>query len=99
MSHTQKDKEKAEQRRQGILNSMMSNADIAAVDIQPENKDRGLLYTDLKILQLRGLIRIRRSYRGSATPIPWGELYTSLQQGVVDGAENNAPSFYLSRHY
>ena len=33
------------------------------------------------------------------TPIPWGELYTSLQQGVVDGAENNAPSFYLSRHY
>ena len=36
---------------------------------------------------------------GSATPIPWGELYTALQQGVVDGAENNAPSFYLSRHY
>lgn len=36
---------------------------------------------------------------GSATPISWGELYTALQQGVVDGAENNPPSFYLSRHY
>ncbi|GAB5519380.1 MAG: TRAP transporter substrate-binding protein [Rhodothermales bacterium] len=36
---------------------------------------------------------------GAATPISWGELYTSLQQGVVDGAENNPPSFYLSRHY
>jgi tripartite ATP-independent transporter DctP family solute receptor len=36
---------------------------------------------------------------GSATPIAWGELYTALQQGVVDGAENNPPSFYLSRHY
>ncbi|MBN2354653.1 TRAP transporter substrate-binding protein [candidate division KSB1 bacterium] len=36
---------------------------------------------------------------GSPTPIPWGELYTALQQGVVDGAENNPPSFYLSRHY
>lgn len=36
---------------------------------------------------------------GSPTPISWGELYTSLQQGVVDGAENNLPSFYLSRHY
>lgn len=36
---------------------------------------------------------------GSPTPISWGELYTSLQQGIVDGAENNAPSFYLSRHY
>jgi len=36
---------------------------------------------------------------GSATPIPWGELYTALQQGVVDGAENNEPSLYTSRHY
>lgn len=36
---------------------------------------------------------------GAATPVDWGELYTALQQGVVDGAENNPPSFYLSRHY
>jgi tripartite ATP-independent transporter DctP family solute receptor len=36
---------------------------------------------------------------GAATPIAWGELYTALQQGVVDGAENNPPSFYLSKHY
>ena len=28
-----------------------------------------------------------------------GELYTALQQGVVDGAENNPPTFFLSRHY
>ncbi len=36
---------------------------------------------------------------GSPTPIAWGELYTALQQGVVDGAENNPPSYYSSRHY
>ncbi|MDA0195020.1 MAG: TRAP transporter substrate-binding protein [Bacteroidetes bacterium] len=36
---------------------------------------------------------------GSPTPIAWGELYTALQQGVVDGAENNPPSFYFSHHY
>jgi tripartite ATP-independent transporter DctP family solute receptor len=36
---------------------------------------------------------------GAPTPIPWGELYTGLQQGVVDGAENNAPSLQTSRHY
>jgi tripartite ATP-independent transporter DctP family solute receptor len=36
---------------------------------------------------------------GSPTPIPWGELYTSLDQGVVDAAENNPPSFRTSRHY
>ncbi len=40
-----------------------------------------------------------RAMGAAPTPIPWGELYTALQQGVVDGAENNAPSFYTSRHY
>jgi tripartite ATP-independent transporter DctP family solute receptor len=36
---------------------------------------------------------------GSPTPISWGELYTSLDAGVVDAAENNPPSFQLSGHY
>lgn len=36
---------------------------------------------------------------GAPTPIAFGELYTSLEQGVVDGAENNPPSFLSSRHY
>lgn len=36
---------------------------------------------------------------GSPTPISFGELYTSLQQGVVDGAENNPPSYYSNRHH
>jgi tripartite ATP-independent transporter DctP family solute receptor len=40
-----------------------------------------------------------RALGGSPTPISWGELYTALQSGVVDGAENNPPSFYLSHHY
>ncbi len=36
---------------------------------------------------------------GSATPMAYGELYTALQQGVVDGAENNPPSFVSSNHF
>ncbi len=36
---------------------------------------------------------------GAPTPISWGELYTSLDQGVVDAAENNPPSLLSSRHY
>jgi tripartite ATP-independent transporter DctP family solute receptor len=44
-------------------------------------------------------MRMVRALGGSATPISWGELYTALQQGVVDAAENNPPSFFLSRHY
>lgn len=44
-------------------------------------------------------VKMVNTLGGSATPISWGELYTALQQGVVDGAENNPPSFYLSKHY
>ena len=59
---------------------------------------------DLKGLKIRvqasnTSIQMVNAFGGSATPISWGELYTALQQGVVDGAENNPPSFYLSRHY
>jgi len=36
---------------------------------------------------------------GSAVSTAWGELYSSLSQGLVDGAENNTPSFLSSNHY
>ncbi len=59
---------------------------------------------DLKGLKIRvqesvTAVEMIQELGGSPTPISWGELYTALQQGVVDGAENNPPSFYLSRHY
>jgi tripartite ATP-independent transporter DctP family solute receptor len=36
---------------------------------------------------------------GDATPMSYGEVYGALLQGVVDGAENNAPSYESSRHF
>lgn len=33
------------------------------------------------------------------TPIPFGEVYQALIQGVVDGAENNYPSYESTRHF
>lgn len=44
-------------------------------------------------------IKMVEAMGGSAAPIPFGELYTALDQGVVDAAENNPPSFFTSRHY
>jgi tripartite ATP-independent transporter DctP family solute receptor len=68
-------------------------------------KDRPV-YTpeDLSNLKIRTQesatsMRLVNAMGASATPISWGELYTALQQGVVDGAENNPPSFYTSHHY
>jgi tripartite ATP-independent transporter DctP family solute receptor len=36
---------------------------------------------------------------GDATPMSFGEVYQALVQGVIDGAENNAPSFVSTRHF
>ena len=53
----------------------------------------------IRVMQSATSINMVRTMGGSPTPISFGELYTALQQGVVDGAENNPPSFYLSHHY
>lgn len=53
----------------------------------------------LRVMESATAMNMVKSLGGSPTPIAWGELYTALQQGIVDGAENNLPSFYLSRHY
>nr|WP_306228731.1 TRAP transporter substrate-binding protein [Aurantimonas sp. CSK15Z-1] len=36
---------------------------------------------------------------GNATPMAYGEVFQSLKTGVLDGAENNFPSFDSSNHY
>lgn len=53
----------------------------------------------LRVMESQTAMNMVKNLGGSPTPIAWGELYTALQQGVVDGAENNLPSFYLSHHY
>jgi len=34
-----------------------------------------------------------------ATPLAFGEVYSALQTGVIDGAENNWPSYLSTSHY
>lgn len=66
---------------------------------RPINSPDDLDGLKIRVMESVTAIDMVESLGGSPTPISWGELYTSLQQGVVDGAENNPPSFYLSRHY
>jgi len=40
-----------------------------------------------------------RALGANATPLPFGEVYTALQTGVIDGAENNWPSYESQRHF
>ncbi|WP_461538827.1 TRAP transporter substrate-binding protein [Spongorhabdus nitratireducens] len=59
---------------------------------------------DLKGMKIRvqpspTTIEMIRLMGGAPVPVPFGETYTALQQGVVDMAENNAPSYVDTRHY
>ena len=59
---------------------------------------------DLKGLKIRvqnskTAIDMVKAMGGAPTPIAWGELYSALAQGTVDGAENNPPSFTSNKHY
>lgn len=66
---------------------------------KPINAPSDLKGLKIRVQESQTSMNMIRAMGGSPTPISWGELYTALQQGVVDGAENNPPSFYLSRHY
>lgn len=65
----------------------------------PVKTPADLVSKKIRVLPSRTAINMIEAMGGAATPMPSGELYTALQQGVVDGAENNPPSYYLSKDF
>ncbi len=65
---------------------------------RPVRKVEDLKGMKIRTQQSRSAMDMVSSFDGAPTPIPWGELYTALSQGTVDGAENNLPSFDTGRH-
>ncbi|WP_430972109.1 TRAP transporter substrate-binding protein [Sunxiuqinia rutila] len=66
---------------------------------KPINHPDDLAGLKIRVMRSITAVEMTKALGGSPTPISWGELYTALQSGVVDGAENNPPSLYTSRHY
>jgi tripartite ATP-independent transporter DctP family solute receptor len=59
---------------------------------------------DLKGMKIRVMaspvmINTMNAFGASGVPTAWGELYTALQTGVVDAAENNHPSLISMKFY
>ena len=59
---------------------------------------------DLKGLKIRVqpselAIDVFKAFGASATPMAYGEVYSAIQTGVIDGGENNWPSYYTSNHF
>ncbi len=44
-------------------------------------------------------VSLLQAMGANATPMPYGEVYTALKTGLVDGAENNWPSYDTAKHH
>jgi tripartite ATP-independent transporter DctP family solute receptor len=53
----------------------------------------------IRVQQSKIFVELVNSLGASATPMNYGEVYSGLQTGIIDGAENNAPSFWTSKHF
>ncbi len=53
----------------------------------------------IRVMQSDVFVDMMTALGANATPLPYGEVYSSIQTGVIDGAENNWPSFESSGHY
>ena len=53
----------------------------------------------VRVIQSDLFLDMVNALGANATPMPPGEVYSALQTGVVDGAENNWPSYDSFRHF
>ncbi|WP_029356906.1 TRAP transporter substrate-binding protein [Bosea sp. 117] len=53
----------------------------------------------VRVLPVPNFIATLKAMGAVATPIPFGEIYTSLQTGVVDGVEQDAPTVLAGKFY
>jgi tripartite ATP-independent transporter DctP family solute receptor len=66
---------------------------------KPVEKLADLKGMKIRVQQSDLWIAMMQAFGANPTPMPMGEVYSSLETGVVDGAENNWPSYESARHY
>lgn len=64
----------------------------------PINIPQDLQGLKLRVINSNTSIRMVELMGGSPTPLTYGEVYTALQSGVIDGAENNPTALTIGRH-
>lgn len=66
---------------------------------RPIRRPADLAGLSIRVQRSRSAVRLIELFGAKPVPIPFGELYTALDTGTVDGAENNPPSLYSTRQY
>ncbi|MEH6834157.1 MULTISPECIES: TRAP transporter substrate-binding protein [Falsihalocynthiibacter] len=66
---------------------------------KPINSMEDLAGMKFRVMQSDMFVDMVSALGANATPMPYGEVYSSIQTGVIDGAENNWPSYDSSGHF
>ncbi len=65
---------------------------------KPINTPDDLKGMKIRVQQSPTTIKMIQALGGTPTPMAWGEVYSALQMGVVDMAENNVTALTTGRH-
>jgi tripartite ATP-independent transporter DctP family solute receptor len=66
---------------------------------RPVYKPEDLAGLKIRVQESELMVGLVQALGAVATPMPYGEVYSGLQTGVIDGAENNWPSYESTSHY
>jgi len=66
---------------------------------RPINTVRDMEGLKIRLPEEKVLIRTFQLLKAAPTVIPWGEVYTSLQTGVVEGMESTTPAISTMKFY
>ncbi|HET6468534.1 MAG TPA: TRAP transporter substrate-binding protein [Geminicoccaceae bacterium] len=66
---------------------------------RPISSPKDLEGLKIRVMQNPIFVEMMGAMGGSGIPVAFNELYTAMQTGVVDGAENNPPSYDTQKHY
>jgi tripartite ATP-independent transporter DctP family solute receptor len=65
----------------------------------PVNSIADMKGLKIRVMQSDIFVSMVQALGANAVPMPYGEVYSAIQTGVIDGAENNWPSYDTSGHY
>ncbi|KEQ07761.1 TRAP transporter substrate-binding protein [Pseudorhizobium pelagicum] len=66
---------------------------------KPINSVEDMKGLKFRVIQSDIFVDMVAALGANATPMPYGEVYSSIETGVIDGAENNFPSYDTAKHY
>ena len=52
----------------------------------------------IRVQQSPASVAMMQAFGAAASPMSFGEVYTAIQQGVIDGAENNELALTNNKH-